>query len=689
MSYPIDNLLRQPVEFGAALVSFCSALALMLSYPSFALPALPAFVLGALLVLHAAWRTNQGLRIVRYRRGLEQPRPYLLTPDELPRPAQQTFLGRGFRWTARHTQRWYDLQRELSRLDGRDAHKRSADSLMTRVRRDGLATTLVGLLIPAMRPARLSTAQELGGSLGMHGVEPDEEEVGLNVSERPGHVLVVGTTRVGKSRLLEVMASQDIHAGHVVIVLDPKGDLGVLQRLYAEAERSGRSDSFYFFHLGYPELSARYNPIGDFTRITEVADRIANGVPGEGSASSFKQFVWHYVNGTMRGVVALGERPSYKNLRRYLNDSDALTVRYIEWWLDRTREAIGWREDIEAARTDLRASGIDKELRERSPRAAKLIAYMQRKKLQDDVAESLISVISHPRSHFEKLVASVRPLLEKLTGGKAGELLSPDYTDPTDLRPVFDWSTVIGNGGIVYVGLDALSSSSVAAAVGSAMFADLTSVASRIYKRGIDDGQSSALPARKLCIHADEFNELIGEEFIPMINKAGGAGFQVVAYTQTAADIEAKIGTPAKARQIEGNFNTRIYMRVLDDATAQGFILRLSEVYVASMTAVSRAGDSNDAEEFAEFTSSNEDRLTLEKVTALSPADLGQLPKGHAFALLNGGQLYKLRIPLLATEGDPHFLASATDIARRLAARYEDPARPAHAHSPALGATAP
>jgi hypothetical protein len=31
---------------------------------------------------------------------------------------------------------------------------------------------------------------------------------------------------------------------------------------------------------------------------------------------------------------------------------------------------------------------------------------------------------------------------------------------------------------------------------------------------------------RRIAIHADEFNELIGDEFIPLLNKAGGAGFQ-------------------------------------------------------------------------------------------------------------------------------------------------------------------
>ena len=49
----------------------------------------------------------------------------------------------------------------------------------------------------------------------LHGVGLDEEPIALKQSARPGHMLVLGTTRVGKTRLLEVLATQDIHAGHV------------------------------------------------------------------------------------------------------------------------------------------------------------------------------------------------------------------------------------------------------------------------------------------------------------------------------------------------------------------------------------------------------------------------------------------------------------------------------------------
>jgi hypothetical protein len=48
-------------------------------------------------------------------------------------------------------------------------------------------------------------------------------------------------------------------------------------------------------------------------------------------------------------------------------------------------------------------------------------------------------------------------LLEKLTSGKTAQLISPNYTDMSDPRPIFDWQQVIRKKGVVYIGLDALS----------------------------------------------------------------------------------------------------------------------------------------------------------------------------------------------------------------------------------------
>ncbi len=78
-----------------------------------------------------------------------------------------------------------------------------------------------------------------------------------------------------------------------------------------------------------------------------------------------------------------------------------------------------------------------------------------------------VTAIEYDRTYFDKIVASVLPLLEKLTTGKTAELISPDYFDTTDSRPIFDWRQVIRTNGIVYVGLDALADTTVASAVGN------------------------------------------------------------------------------------------------------------------------------------------------------------------------------------------------------------------------------
>jgi conjugative coupling factor TraD (SXT/TOL subfamily) len=215
---------------------------------------------------------------------------------------------------------------------------------------------------------------------------------------------------------------------------------------------------------------------------------------------------------------------------------------------------------------------------------------------------------------------------------------------------------IIRRRGIVYVGLDALSDAEVAAAVGNSMFADLTSIAGQLYKFGLDYGlpdlgSSKTPPA--ISVHADEFNELIGDEFIPLLNKAGGAGFQVTAYTQTWADVEARIGNRAKAEQIGGNFNALIMLRVKNVRTAEILTDQLPKVQLVSKTAVSGVTDVADASSPTEFASRNEDRLTEKEAPMIEPADIVQLPKGQAFALLGGARLWKLRIPLPHTGPDP------------------------------------
>jgi conjugative coupling factor TraD (SXT/TOL subfamily) len=185
----------------------------------------------------------------------------------------------------------------------------------------------------ALNPVR--PLPPVGGLPRLHGVEPHEVDVSLPLRERVGHSLVLGTTRVGKTRLAELFITQDIRRKtrgefEVCIVFDPKGDADLLKRIYVEAKRAGREREFYLFHLGWPDISARYNAVGRFGRITEVATRIAGQLSNEGNSAAFREFAWRFVNIIARALVELGRRPDYLLIQRHVINIDALFVEYAQ-----------------------------------------------------------------------------------------------------------------------------------------------------------------------------------------------------------------------------------------------------------------------------------------------------------------------------------------------------------------------
>jgi conjugative coupling factor TraD (TOL family) len=296
---------------------------------------------------------------------------------------------------------------------------------------------------------------------------------------------------------------------------------------------------------------------------------------------------------------------------------------------------------------------IPRNLIGREKRVVALEQYLSQVRVYDPVLDGLRSAVRYDRTYFDKIVASLLPLLEKLTTGKIAQLLAPNYSDLADPRPIFDWMQAIRKRAVVYVGLDALSDAEVAAAVGNSMFADLVSVAGHIYKFGIDDGLPGASNGKvPINVHADEFNELMGDEFIPMVNKGGGAGVQVTAYTQTLSDIEAKLGNRAKAGQVIGNFNNLFMLRVRETATAELLTKQLPKVEVYATSIVSGATDSSDPRGTSAFTSNTQDRVTSSSMPLIEPAHVVGLPKGQCFALIEGGQLWKVRMPLPMPDPD-------------------------------------
>jgi conjugative coupling factor TraD (TOL family) len=410
--------------------------------------------------------------------------------------------------------------------------------------------------------------------------------------------------------------------------------------------------------------------VGRFGRISEVATRVAGQLSGEGNSAAFREFAWRFVNIIARALVELGQRPDYLLIQRHVINIDALFIEYAQHYFART-EPKAW-EVIVQLEARLNEKNIPRNMLGREKRVVALEQYLSQVRVYDPVLDGLRSAVRYDRTYFDKIVASLLPLLEKLTTGKIAQLLAPNYSDLADPRPIFDWMQIIRKRAVVYVGLDALSDAEVAAAVGNSMFSDLVSVAGHIYKFGIDDGLPGAVAGGKtpIDLHADEFNELMGDEFIPLVNKGGGAGIQVTAYTQTLSDIEARLGNRAKAGQVIGNFNSLFMLRVRETATAELLTKQIPPVEVYTTSIISGATDVSDPRGNTAFTSNTLDRVTCSSVPMIEPAHVVALPKGQCFALIEGGHLWKVRMPLPAPDPDEVMPKDLREMAAGMRQRY-------------------
>ncbi len=422
---PIDNVYRRPYEWVAAAVLYGAAGLVLLRPSAFMLTPVQSLGAAAGLVGLAVARLMTARRISRMRRAVRLLQPYALTPEDTPWSREAVFLGRGFEWTARHTQRMHLLsQPENDALRRQSALYRWARAVE---RRPQTAPWVRRVLAAdhAFNPVRPLPA--VYGNPALHGVEIEEEDVYTALGELNNHMMVYGTTRVGKTRLAQILIEQDIARGDVVVVFDPKGDVELLLGMYASALRHGRASQFLLFHLGFPEVSCRYNPIGNFEQITEVATRATGPLPEEGQSAAFKAFAWRYVNVIARAMAAIGERPDFRKIYRFGVSIDGLAKRYFTQWFD--RHVPGWTERFDPTPTREHKDLLQKaEKNGRDIEVLLMAQFFRAEGHEDAIFDAIASVLANDRTYFEKLVNSLYPLLEKLTTGQVAELISPRTT---------------------------------------------------------------------------------------------------------------------------------------------------------------------------------------------------------------------------------------------------------------------
>ncbi|EBR9207760.1 DUF853 family protein, partial [Salmonella enterica subsp. enterica serovar Heidelberg] len=168
------------------------------------------------------------------------------TPDDM-------WLGSGFLWENRHAQRVFEiLKRDWTSIVGRESTVKKVVRKIQGKKKE----------LPIGQP-------------WIHGVEPKEEKLMQPLKHTEGHSLIVGTTGSGKTRMFDILISQAILRGEAVIIIDPKGDKEMRDNARRACEAMGQPERFVSFHPAFPEESVRIDPLRNFTRVTEIASRLA------------------------------------------------------------------------------------------------------------------------------------------------------------------------------------------------------------------------------------------------------------------------------------------------------------------------------------------------------------------------------------------------------------------------------
>lgn len=607
-SFSYENPFRPVYEyyatFGWLAASIITGVAALL--PHF--PGVVYMAFAMLFLAMAAYRGAQARRLYVKQTFLSGAPLSFITREDLDEICAQReaesetagiFIGYGFTWRQEHRQ----LEHTIVRQDS-------------------------SLLVP---PVEEDIGQPWIHGLGMG----EEEKLFLPTDHTAGHTLLVGTTRAGKTRMLDTLISQAVRRRECVVIWDPKGDRDLMLCAKDACEAYGRTSDFIYFHPAFPEISARIDPLANFARSTEIASRLASLIPSETGADPFTAHSMMVLTHLVEGLLLINAKPSIKLFKRYVTAGpERLVVLASEAFFDKTKT--GWRDDA-APYLSRRSKGAtnDRET------AIALIQYYR--EVLSQIAshsglEGLYGDFEHDKSHQAKMTASLTPVLTMLTSGPLEDLLSPD-PNKDDPRIITDFARIIRNSQVCYIGLDSLSDNMVGSAVGSMFVSDMTAVSGARYN------YADIQELKPVNLFIDEAAELVSDKLIQLLNKAGGSKIRLCIATQTFADFAARVGSNEKARQILGNLNNVIALRIIDRDT-QDYVSETMPNCIVRHIEYSQATDAKTSDLFS-FGYRISESIKEEEVELVPPQLFTNLPNLEFFARVSGGRILKGRIPIL------------------------------------------
>ena len=342
------------------------------------------------------------------------------------------------------------------------------------------------------------------------------KKISLPDSARKGHLFCFGTTRIGKTKLIEQMIEQDIRKGYSVVFFDPKGDPDIFSKIVQVVNEEKCQEALSLVTPIFPECSAQIDPLSHYYMPEEIVSHVVSGIKAK---EEF--FINIAYETTLIVILALIEFAKVKNEKPVFN-------------FNIIKERISYKDLV----------NMKKQL-ESLPKTPEV----------EDVLVSLRQIVDSPQDYFAKVSASLRTVLTSLSTGSAGSIIGKTTTNK------FIERLEAGKQVIMVVQTGSLLTRKTAHMIARVLLSMIQSFVGRKYASGkkVDP---------PMCLYLDEAGSLLYMGIEDLFNKSGGADGWIHAFTQSIADPEAEIGKP-QARKILDNTNTKIFMRVNDPGTAQ------------------------------------------------------------------------------------------------------------------------
>ena len=577
--------------------------------------------------------------------------PVVRLLQAMPSIGNNLWLGRGWRWEPSHTALAYEISKH-------DTSKIYPDKWLLNL------MAVPPYLRQKPKPGKKrefkpKNPSDMRGLQWVHGLEEEENErdVLVPMDALKGHCAIIATTGAIKTRLAALIVTQLIAKGDCVIVIDPKGDHELKEICRKACEYIGKPEKFMQLHPAFASESIRLDLLKNWDRVSQVASRIGL-VLGSTNDDSFAGFCWMAVHRITSALKYIGRRVnlltlknaiesrtsveliSYKVLTKFFNEEAPSLLARVE----QEKNALGNNPRVKKGDVDTSIPELTAMIKVYQADVPETKAEAESKGLpikKEDIG-GLLSIVLTSQEWFAKMITSILPMLTKLTTDDLNQLLSPDYEDLEDERPIMDMKRIVQGAHCLYIGTDALADPSVGKALAAMTIADMASVAAEIYNHGIEQDK-----VRLIHLLVDEWGDVMCEPLVQQANKGRGANIFIWALGQTFSDLVVAFGNDtASAKRFMGNMNNLIVGAIQDQETCEMVAEKFGTTAIQVMSETKATGSKTE-DTGLEFSSNVGRSLSDKESQKISPDILRGLPDLQYLALLNRTMAFKGRIPVV------------------------------------------